>query len=453
MPPPVYPVNIVCTSEDTLSAQSVKLVTTAPPGTFSFTDANVPTTGPITILPRTLYPVNISFTPQSRGAFNAFLIFSGTDFKQNPDTVFIFGVGGAPVPILSALTLDFGSLFAGYPGTRSFSLTDSGNWIIPVKSTVITGLNSADFTLRNLQQQFNIAEDSTNTFTVDFKATTPYQAGQRTAQLIFTLDDSSKITVNLIEQDIAPLPVDLRMDNTRARLGDYVTPCLRMINSVPDSLRILDIKGVITYDPTIVDLDRSAIQLGDMLSTLGNWTFISNPADPVGTITYELKGTTTPISTPGSLLHMKFSPRNGDNPGASSPLANAQFSFPLRTELAPQTTDGVIVIDSACGSTHLISGNATANMVDQNMPNPFGKSTSTQTQIPFDIGFDNTPVTIRILDVSGREVARPVDNIMYNQGRYTVPVNASALASTGTYFYEFRTGDAQPVYKKMVVNK
>jgi hypothetical protein len=452
VPPVPAIVNIVCTSRDTLTTQKVQLVTSAPPGTFSFTDANVPISGPIRILPSTLYPVYVSFTPQSRGPFSALLIFTGTNFSNNPDTVFIFGVGAAPVPILSSLTLDFGSLFAGYPGTRSFTLADSGNWILSIKNTNISGLNSPDFLLRNIVQQFDIPEDSNKKFIVDFKATTPYQAAQRTAQLIFTLDDSSKITVNLIEQDIAPLPIDLRMDNERARIGDYVIPYLRMMNSIPDSLHITDIKGVITYDPNIVVLDRTGIKLGDALIQLGGWTSILNAADPLGQITYELKGTTS-LTNPGALLGFKFSPKPTDAPGSRSPLTNAQFAFPLRTELAPQAIDGVVVIDSACGSTHIISGPATANMVDQNMPNPFGKNISGETQIPFDIGFDNTPVTIRILDVSGKEISRPVDNVMYNQGRYTAPLSASVLLSTGTYFYEFRAGDAPPVFKKMVVNK
>jgi hypothetical protein len=454
-PPSQYIVNMVSTAKDTLTATNIQLITSAPAGTFTMIDGitNQPVVAPVRIVPKFLYPINISFTPQARGQFSAFLIFTGSDFTTSPDTVFITGVGGAPVPILSATTLDFGSLFAGYPGTRSFTLADSGNWILSIKNTTITGPNNADFTLRNMTPQFDIAENNMNTFTVDFKATTPYQAAQRIAQLIFTVDDSSKLTVNLIEQDITPIPIELRMDKERARLGDYVTPCLRLIDSLPDTLNIIHLKGVINYDPTIVVLDRTGIQLGDMLIQLGNWNLTTNAADPLGTITYDLTGTTKPLSTPGSLLRLKFSPRAGDNPGSSSPLANAQFSFPLRTELAPQAIDGVIIIDSACGNTHLLSGPATANMVDQNMPNPFGKNASGETQIPFDIGFNNTPVTIRILDISGREIARPVDNVVYNQGRYTAPVSATALASAGTYFYEFRAGDAQPVYKKMVVNK
>src|SRR6185369_170719 len=128
-----------------------------------------------------------------------------------------------------------------------------------------------------------------------------------------------------------------------------------------------------------------------------------------------------PLSVPGALLRLKFSPQAGVKTGSQTTLAHTSFNFGLRSEFAPQVTDGVIVIDSACGDTHIISGPATANMVDQNMPNPFGAG---ETQIPFDIGFDNTPVTIRILDVSGKEVLRVLDNVIFNQGRYTARVSS-----------------------------
>jgi len=65
------------------------------------------------------------------------------------------------------------------------------------------------------------------------------------------------------------------------------------------------------------------------------------------------------------------------------------------------------------------------------MPNPFGASTgNNETQIPFDIGADNTAVTIRILDVSGKEIARPIDNQIFGQGRYTTTVSSSSLVRT-----------------------
>ncbi len=451
-----YIVNIVSTSPNTLTAQNVDLTTSAPGGTYTATDVakQAPVSGPITLMPRMLYPINIAFKPQSIGTFTAKLKASGGDVKNDSASVYFTGIGAAPMPQLSSQTLDFGSLFAGYPGSRSFTLKDSGNWPLNVISVLTSGANAMDFTLRNIPSQFDLLEDSSNSYIVDFKAVTPYQAAQRTAQIVFMLDDSSTFPVNLIEQDIAPIKVNLRVDNEYARIGDIVTPCLRLMSPLPDSLHILDLKGVITYDPTLVDLDRTGVVRGDILLQLGNWNLIISATDLPGTLTYELQGTGAGLSKVGSLLRMKFKPHDNDAPGSISPLTQKLFSFPLRSEVDPQSIDGQLVVDSACGSTHLLSGDATANMVDQNMPNPFGANIGkSETQIPFDIGFNNTPVTIRILDVSGKEIARPVDNRIFNQGRYTATVNSSLLGTSGAYFYEFRAGDSKPVFMKMVVRK
>ncbi|MFI5263368.1 MAG: choice-of-anchor D domain-containing protein [Candidatus Kapaibacterium sp.] len=449
-PPPSNVVNIVSTSRKTLTVQNLGLSTSAPGNTF----VSTPASGPVTIPPQTLYPVNITFQPPAIGTFTATLLASGNDVRNDSVSLFITGIGAAPVTVLSSKILDFGTLFPGYSASRSLTISDSGNWELSVAKVDVVGTNKADFTLRNIPPQFTILEDSSSPYIVDFLGTTPYQAAPRTAQIIFTLDDGSTFTVDLIEQDIEPIKVDLRMDNARARLGDVVYPCLRLKTDLPDSLHILDLKGVITYDATLFDLDRTGVRAGDMIIKLGNWKLISNSADLPGQFTYELQGTSTPLSKAGSLLRLKFAPRNTDPLGAKSPLQNTQFSFPLRTELNPLVTDAILVVDSTCGDINLESGSATANMIDQNMPNPFGpKIGNNETQIPFDIGFDNTSVTIRLLDVSGHEVARPVDKVSFNQGRYTVKIDASLFNSTGMYFYEFRAGDGKPIYKKMVVSK
>lgn len=445
-------VNIVSTSPDTLIAQNLNLVTVAPASTFS----SNPSSGPIMVMPRTFYatlsPVQLTFDPQAIGNFTAMLVSSGADISD--DTIFITGTGAAPKPMLSSLMLDFGTLFPGYSASRSFTLTDNGNWPLSVMKVDIIGANKADFTLRNIPQQFNIVEDSTANFIVDFLSTTPYQAVPRTAQIVFTMDDNSTFTVDMIEQDIAPITVDLKLDNTYARMGDDVYPCLRLKTELPDSLHVLDLKGTITYDPLIVDLDRNATVIGDLLSLLGNWNLIKSNTDLPGIFTYELQGSAAPLTKTGSLLRLKFKPHANVAAGSISPLQDKLFNFPLRTEFVTAITDGVIVIDSTCGNTHLLSSNVTANMVDQNTPNPFGANIGhNETQIPFDIGFDDVAVTIRILDMTGREVARPVDNVIFKRGRYAATVTAQMVGSSGSYFYEFRAADMKPVFKKMIINR
>jgi hypothetical protein len=69
----------------------------------------------------------------------------------------------------------------------------------------------------------------------------------------------------------------------------------------------------------------------------------------------------------------------------------------------------------------------------QNYPNPFNPTTNIEFAIP-----QAGAVTIRIFDVSGKQVGTLVDEFM-QPGRYTLPWNAQNLAS-GVYIYKMESG-------------
>jgi hypothetical protein len=71
----------------------------------------------------------------------------------------------------------------------------------------------------------------------------------------------------------------------------------------------------------------------------------------------------------------------------------------------------------------------------QNYPNPFNPTTNIMFDIP-----QNSSVKIAIYDMLGREVATLV-NANYTPGHYTVPFNASKLAS-GMYIYRMTSQSA-----------
>jgi aminopeptidase N len=81
----------------------------------------------------------------------------------------------------------------------------------------------------------------------------------------------------------------------------------------------------------------------------------------------------------------------------------------------------------------------------QNYPNPFNPVTS----IDYDIA-KNSNVKITIYDMTGREVAAPV-NEFKTAGKYSVSFNAMKLAS-GIYYYKIQAGDFTAV-KKMTLLK
>jgi hypothetical protein len=82
--------------------------------------------------------------------------------------------------------------------------------------------------------------------------------------------------------------------------------------------------------------------------------------------------------------------------------------------------------------------------LDQNYPNPFNPTTTIAYQIPND-----GRVTIKIFDVTGREVTTLVDEFKPS-GQYSVKFDASRLSS-GIYFYSIRSGDYNAVKKMSLI--
>jgi len=135
-----------------------------------------------------------------------------------------------------------------------------------------------------------------------------------------------------------------------------------------------------------------------------------------------------------------------------STLEHESFDYPLRKEVQALLTNGVIIIDSSCGPTHLSSGPPRANYIEQSSPNPASISGG-GTSLLFKVANNETPVTIRIMDVTGNEIARPVDGLFFQQGSYRLKVDGSTVRTSGMYFYEFRAGADKPIVRKMMLEK
>jgi hypothetical protein len=83
--------------------------------------------------------------------------------------------------------------------------------------------------------------------------------------------------------------------------------------------------------------------------------------------------------------------------------------------------------------------------LEQNHPNPFNPSTTINYQLAKD-GF----VTLKIYNVIGREVAVLVNQVK-PAGKHTVEFNSTNNLSSGTYFYELRSGDFVSTKKLMLM--
>ena len=85
--------------------------------------------------------------------------------------------------------------------------------------------------------------------------------------------------------------------------------------------------------------------------------------------------------------------------------------------------------------------------LQQNYPNPFNPTTTIAFTIP-----SNEFVTLKVYDISGKEVAVLV-NEHKNGGNYEVQFSAGSLnLSSGIYFYRLQAGNFTDV-KKMVLLK
>ncbi|HEX5317433.1 MAG TPA: hypothetical protein VFX22_12360, partial [Candidatus Kapabacteria bacterium] len=189
------------------------------------------------------------------------------------------------------------------------------------------------------------------------------------------------------------------------------------------------------------------VQPGALLPT-PNWKTVIRFIQP-NAFSFDISSTTDTLSKAGTLLNFAFKLHSNLTDGASSPLIGYD-TLPGTYEAIATQAQTSIFLDSNCGTIHLLAGGAPiASFIQQNSPNPFGAS-SGSTALPFDVGADNTIVTIRLLDPTGREILRPIDHQSFARGRYSVTIGANALSS-GIYFYEFRAGDAPPQMKKMAV--
>jgi hypothetical protein len=441
-------VHLINTTTKALTAGSVRIE----PTPSEFTSPGLP--GPVTVSPNLIglkQPVDITFTPTIRGASTATLVIDGAD--AIPDTTTLVGEGAEPVPeFVPPNVLDFGPVLYGISVTRNFTIRNIGNWNYENITVALSGPNVNDFS-PSITPVFTIEPDSTVSFSVTFVATTALDlVTDRTATVTFTIDDSTKYTYGLLARDREPFKTELRFDNLYARPGDVIYPNLRLVNAVPDSLHVDHLKGTIIYDPAIVNLEK--VELGAMLAAANAWTLLeANPPNQTpGRYQYEVSSQTAWLSTPGSILRLTFRAYTKDAAGQSSALEHESFDYPQRREVQALLTAGVIIIDSSCGPTHLASGQFRANYIEQSSPNP-ARISAGGTSLAFKIGQDETAVTIRIMDITGNEIARPIDGVVFGQGNYRLRIDGSMVKASGMYFYEFKAGADKPVVRKMLLEK
>jgi hypothetical protein len=411
------------------------------------TEFTVNPLGRIDVNSRSFMPIDVSFRPTAIGDFTALIVATGGDI-EGIDTVYLTGTGAMPVPTLKDQTLDFGTLVIGDGRTLPTSVTNGGNWIMHVTDVQVVGPNQNDFTF-DLATDTTISEGDSRAFNVSFIATTPLQTDPRTAVIIFTLDDGTQFSMALIARDKMPVPTDISFGQYYARPGDKVHAILKLKTPIPNEIKTSEITGSIEFDATLVDL-LTVEKYG--LMEPSEWSLDTAGTRTPGAFGFRLHSESSEIHETGALLRFIFQAKKDLDRTTQTPLRLLDMAYPDTREVVAAVGDGVIIIDSSCGATHLIMGTESPkSFISQNVPNPVGLSSGqTETVFRIDIGSNGAIATLRILDASGREVARPLDRAQLPKGPNDVKFNVSGLGS-GTYMYEFLVDGQAPVMKKMIV--
>lgn len=404
---------------------------------------------PISVAAGDTSVVLISFAPTAIGPAQSTIKGIGIPFSDTiGNTTVVTGIGAKPLPVFSQDTIDFGILSVGTPSTRPLWIANAGNWALAT-NWKITGVNAQDFASL-FASDTTIAEGDTSWTSVKFLATTPLQLSPRVATLTFTLDDdpSAQYSVTLVAHDKAPMKVPVTFSGDyAARPGEQIFAYLKLGSDVPDSIGLRHIHGTVTFDPTVVELIGR--EQGSLVPSPVWVVPVTDTLSNHGAIVFDISSTSDTLRTAGSLLKLTFRMRDNLPPGTTTQLT-VNPEFPDTKEAIAVSAPSVILLDSVCGRGHFTAGIAFATFIQQNTPNPFGSASPT-TALPFDVGEDNTSITIRILDVTGHEVYRPLDHAIYAHGHYSVPINRQDVGSAGTFFYEFVGGQQAPQLKKMIV--
>ncbi|NOS84408.1 MAG: T9SS type A sorting domain-containing protein [Ignavibacteria bacterium] len=134
---------------------------------------------------------------------------------------------------------------------------------------------------------------------------------------------------------------------------------------------------------------------------------------------------------------------NSSFPGSSSfnqTTTPTSKNYPIYTRVNP-TTGGQLAIGINTISTEIPA----SFTLKQNYPNPFNPSTTIRFELK-----SNSVVTLKVFDVTGREITKVINGENIQAGIHEVNFDAGKLAS-GVYFYSLETPDFKDTKKMMLI--
>jgi hypothetical protein len=208
-------------------------------------------------------------------------------------------------------------------------------------------------------------------------------------------------------------------------------------------------RAEILFDaPTLEDIYLLGIWLNDhtdpLVKDLGIGSLMSTRtrATPVGYSTIVV-GNTVQINTAAYAVRIYTILPTGKMWSRTARVSNGQATFAVPNAKLKYKVEAVSF--KTITSINDLKNLPVEFNLSQNYPNPFNPTTTINYSVP-----KATPVTLKIYDILGREVATLV-NEEKPVGNYTINFNAAKLAS-GTYIYRLTAGTFIQV-KKMILMK
>jgi hypothetical protein len=128
-----------------------------------------------------------------------------------------------------------------------------------------------------------------------------------------------------------------------------------------------------------------------------------------------------------------------------SAVNGTTYSYTLRAVGVNNDVTDLATVDGVTPSFN--AAVITEYALHQNFPNPFNPTT----EIAFDV-LNSNPVTLKIYNAAGQEVATLLNGVSREQGRYVVNFDSGNL-TTGLYFYTVKIGSEFSATKKMLLVK
>ncbi len=333
--------------------------------------------------------------------------------------------------------VDLGTIPVGETGSGVLTVTNSGEAEITIESMSADGDAAISATFTDGRRSVPAG----GSLPLDL-GYAPTAAGASTTTVTIVISAPCRDTIVATVSGVASLEeryeVGLAAGNVTGRWGDVVDVPIALSNE--ESARFLPVVIDIVASPAL--LDPIGLSLHEEYAAV--LTVDRVGYDPsTGRASYRIstKDPGIRIPTTEAFLTVRYEVLRGDSISTPVEAGVPESARNVRWRSSP----GLFSLADYCDAHGRLLRIEGGVALKQNAPNPFNPSTTIEFEIPF-----RGHVILSVRDLSGREVARPVDEVL-PAGRRRLVFDGSNLPS-GLYFYELTVG-RNTIRRRMTLTK